>query len=71
MRQFTTVFQKEGDWWLGWVEELSGANAQERTLEEARESLKEAIKDILAANREIASMDGPDVRREVITLDAA
>ena len=71
MRQFTTVFQKEGDWWLGWVEELSGANAQERTLEEARESLKEAIKDILAANREIAAMDGPEVRREVITLDAA
>ncbi len=71
MRQFTTVFQKQGEWWLGWVEELSGANAQERTLEEARESLKEAIKDILAANREIAAMDGPDVRREVITVDAA
>ncbi len=54
METFTAVFQHDGDWWVGWVEELPGANAQERTLDAARESLKEAIRDIIAANREIA-----------------
>ena len=25
---FTAVFQRDGDWWIGYVEELPGANAQ-------------------------------------------
>lgn len=70
MRQFTAVFRKDGDWWPGWVEELSGANAQERTLDEARESLREAIKDILEVNREIAGEYDGEVRRETLTIDA-
>jgi len=68
MREFTAVFRKDGDWWFGWTEELSGANAQERTLDEARESLRSAIVDVLAANREIAAMDGAVLHREVIAV---
>jgi len=44
---FTAIIKKEGDWWLGWVEEIPGANAQEKTKEELIISLKEAAKDIL------------------------
>jgi predicted RNase H-like HicB family nuclease len=40
-----------GDWYIGYVEELSGVNVQETTLEEARESLHEAIHLILEINR--------------------
>lgn len=50
---FTAVFQQDEDWWIGYVEELPGANAQERTIEEARESLREAVSDVLEANREL------------------
>lgn len=45
--EFTAIVKKEGDWWLGWVEEIPGANAQERTREELMISLKEAVEDIM------------------------
>ena len=52
--RFTAVFQKDGKWWIGFVEELPGANTQGRTLEEARENLKEAVALIIEANRQLA-----------------
>lgn len=61
---FTTVYQQDEGWWIGYVEELPGANAQERTLEEARESLREAIRDVLEANRELTRTEFED--REVV-----
>lgn len=54
MERFTAVFQREGKWWTGYVEELPGANTQGRTLEEARENLKEAVQLIIEANRKLA-----------------
>ena len=51
---FTTVFEQDGDWWIGYVEELPGANTQGATLEEARENLKEAVELIIEANRALA-----------------
>lgn len=51
---FTAVFEQDGEWWIGYVEELPGANTQGRTLEEARENLKEAVALVLEANRELA-----------------
>lgn len=48
--KFTTVFQKVGEGYIGFVEELPGANTQGKTLEEARENLQEAIELILEAN---------------------
>ena len=51
---FTAVFEKVDDWYIGYVQELPGANIQEKTLEEARVSLHEAIELILLANRELA-----------------
>ena len=42
-RQFTATFERSGEWWIGYVEELPGANTQGHTLEEARENLREAI----------------------------
>ena len=54
---FTAVFEQVGDWWTGYVEELPGANTQGKTMEEARENLKEAIQLILEAKRELARRD--------------
>jgi predicted RNase H-like HicB family nuclease len=42
------VYQRDGDWWIGWVKGLPGANTQGRTLEEARKNLKEAVAMVLA-----------------------
>ena len=65
---FTAVYQRDGEWWTGYVEELTGANAQERSLQEARESLREAVADVLEANRELTrtEFEGRDVVREPI-----
>ena len=54
---FTAVFEQDGDWWVGYVEELPGANTQGATLDEARENLKEAVELIIEANRELAQRE--------------
>ena len=55
MDNFTAVYKQDGDWWIGYVEELPGAHTQGRTLDEARENLKEATRLIIEANRNVAS----------------
>lgn len=57
MEKFTAVFEQDGDWWIGYVEELPGANTQGHTIEEARENLIEAVQLIIEANRELARRD--------------
>jgi len=49
----TAVFEKVPEGYIGYVEELPGANAQGETLEETRENLKEAIELVLEANRRL------------------
>jgi predicted RNase H-like HicB family nuclease len=60
------VIQREGDWYVAWVEELPGANTQGETLEEVRKNLQEAVALIIESNREDArrAATGQDVRRE-------
>ncbi len=50
-RQFTAIYKKRGKWYLGWIEEIPGANTQGKTLKEAKENLKEALLLILETNR--------------------
>jgi len=40
---FTAVYQKQGNWYLGCIEEIPGVNTQGKTLKEAKENLKEAL----------------------------
>jgi len=67
---FTAVFQKVPEGYIGFIEELPGANTQGSTLKEARENLKEAIRLILEANRLLSEQEiaGKDVLREKIEI---
>ena len=56
----TAVFQKVPEGYIGFVEELPGANTQGATLDEARQNLVEAAQLVLAANREIAELEIAD-----------
>ncbi|HYJ45008.1 MAG TPA: type II toxin-antitoxin system HicB family antitoxin [Pyrinomonadaceae bacterium] len=49
------VYLKVPEGYVGFVEELPGANTQGATLEEARENLKEAVELVIEANRTLAS----------------
>ena len=68
--KFTAVFEQVGEWWIGYVEELPGANTQGKMLEEARENLKEAVQLIIEANRELARREtvGKQVIREELLV---
>jgi predicted RNase H-like HicB family nuclease len=60
------VYLKVPEGYIGFVEELPGANTQGATLEEARENLKEAVELVLEANRTLAneSVKSEEVIRE-------
>lgn len=68
--KLTAVFEKVGEWWLGYVEELPGANTQGETLDEARENLREAVQLIIEANRELLleQMAGHEIIREPLLV---
>lgn len=54
-REFTSVIEKRGKWYVAYVEEIPGVNTQGRTLAEARRNLKEALTLIVEANRSLAA----------------
>jgi predicted RNase H-like HicB family nuclease len=70
--RFTAIFEQENEWWIGYVEELPGANTQGATLEEARENLQEAVALILKANRELLERErhGKNVIKEELVVAA-
>lgn len=69
---FTAVFKKVPEGYIGFIEELPGANTQGATLEEARENLREAAELVLEANRALArdQMGESDVIRESLKIAA-
>jgi predicted RNase H-like HicB family nuclease len=68
-REFTSVIEKRGKWYVAYVEEIPAVNTQGKTLAEARRNLKEALTLILEANRTLAARDRtPDARREPIIV---
>jgi predicted RNase H-like HicB family nuclease len=70
--QFTAVFRRVPEGYVGFVEELPGANTQGATLEEARANLEEAVALVLDGNRALAreELGGADVIREPLKLTA-
>ncbi|AKE66253.1 hypothetical protein MYAER_3925 [Microcystis aeruginosa NIES-2549] len=71
--KLTKIFQKVPKGYIGFVEELPGANTQGETLEESRSNLEEAIELVLEANRMLAEeqLQGQEVIRESVTFWAA
>jgi predicted RNase H-like HicB family nuclease len=64
--KLTAIFQKVPEGYIGFVEELPGANTQGATLDEARNNLNEAVELVLEANRAMSeeSIQGQPVIRE-------
>jgi predicted RNase H-like HicB family nuclease len=68
--QLTAVFRKVQQGYIGFVEEVPGANTQAPTLEQARRNLVEAVELVLEANRTVAegSLKGIEVIKEPLLL---
>ncbi|HNP74398.1 MAG TPA: type II toxin-antitoxin system HicB family antitoxin [Kouleothrix sp.] len=67
---FHAVIQQDGDWFIGWIEELPGANTQAQSLDELRANLRDAALLIIESNRDDSrrAASGNDVRRETLTV---
>ena len=70
--QFTAVFRKVPEGYIGFAEEFPGANTQGATLEEARTNLREAVTFVVEANRLFAleETSSGDVIRESLKVTA-
>ena len=66
--QFTAIYEKGEKYYIGYCPEIPGANGQGETVEECRESLKEAVKLILQDRLEDALWGIPDdaIREKVV-----
>ena len=68
--EFTAIIERDGDWYIAYCPEISGANGQGRTLEECRQSLAEAIALILEDRRQDVLRGVPDdAIREVVVVE--
>ncbi len=52
--EYTAVVKQEGNWWIGWIEEIPGVNCQGRTRKELIESIQATLKEALEFNRQDA-----------------
>jgi len=67
--EYTAVLKKDGNWWVGWIEEVPGVNCQERSHEELIESLRITLKEALEFNKKDAlSAAGIDFQEEKISI---
>ena len=48
---YSAVIQQQGEWWIGWIEEVPGVNSQGRTREELLACLRDALEEALEMNR--------------------
>lgn len=46
--KYRAIIKKSGEWWIGWLIDLPGVNAQEKTRAEVIKSLKIGAQDMLA-----------------------
>ena len=66
---FTAITKKDCDWWIGWIAEVPGVNAQEATKEELISSLREILSEALEYNRSEARQAAEnDYTEELVTL---
>ncbi|MDE2924928.1 MAG: type II toxin-antitoxin system HicB family antitoxin [Acidobacteriota bacterium] len=68
--EYTTIVKHRGEWWIGWIEEVSGVNCQERTHEELINSLAETLSEALELNRRdalLASVGGCHEEKVIVT----
>jgi len=51
---YTAVIKRDGEWWVGWIEEIPGVNCQEASRDELLDSLKLTLQEALEFNKQDA-----------------
>ena len=55
-KTYTAIVKNEGDWWIGWIEEIPGVNCQEATKQALLETLSITLREALELNRDEAML---------------
>ena len=63
--EYTAVVQRDAKWWIGWIEEIPGVNAQAESRDELMENLQAALEEMLEMNRQEARKAAGDNFEEV------
>jgi predicted RNase H-like HicB family nuclease len=51
---YTALIKQDGNWWIGWIEEVPGVNCQESSRDKLLVSLKVTLEEMLELNRQEA-----------------
>jgi len=62
---YNAIIRRDGEWWIGWIEEIPDVNCQGITRDELLSNLREALSEALDLNRETARKEGGEVFEEV------
>jgi predicted RNase H-like HicB family nuclease len=66
---YNALVKQDGDWWIGWIEEIPGVNCQEASRDELLESLKITLQEALEFNRQDAvAAAGSNYQEEPIAV---
>ncbi|HBG05439.1 MAG: hypothetical protein A2075_07370 [Geobacteraceae bacterium GWC2_58_44] len=67
--EYTAIIKRDGEWWLGWIEEVPGVNCQESSHKELLKSLRSALREALEFNKQDALLAaGADYSEEKIAV---
>lgn len=69
---YTAIVQQRDEWWIGWIEEIPGVNAQAATREELVGDLRFALQEALEMNRAdaIAAVEGATFEKVTVSVAA-
>ena len=67
--EYTAIIKRDGEWWLGWIEEVPGVNCQEKTRPQLLDSLRLCLLEALEFNKQDARLlAGTDYVEEKIAV---
>ncbi len=67
--EYTAIIKQQGQWWIGWIEEVPGVNCQERTRAKLIESLRITLKEAIEFNgQEAIASAGAQYTEEKIAV---
>lgn len=67
--EYTAIIKKDDEWWIGWIEEISGINCQEKSYDELIETLKITLKEAIELNKKDAIISaGSKYEEKIIAI---
>lgn len=63
---YMAAIGRDGEWWIGWIEEVPGVNCKEPSREELLDSLTETLREMLEIKP--AGSPGASFERELISV---